>query len=47
MPPQQSDRPLDVLDQLFCLGAHDLLIPFDSRDLATAQRQHNPAVELG
>src|SRR6188472_2337310 len=46
MPPQQSDRPLDVLDQLFRLGAHDSLIPFDSRDLATAQRQRNPAFEL-
>jgi hypothetical protein len=27
MPPQQPDRLLDVLDQLFRLGAHEALIP--------------------
>jgi hypothetical protein len=46
MPPQQSDRPLDVLDQLFRLGAHDFLIPFDKRDLATARRQRNRAFDF-
>jgi hypothetical protein len=41
MPPQQSNRPLDVLDQLFRLGAHvDSLCP---ADLATVPQQRNPA----
>jgi hypothetical protein len=39
MPPQQSNRPLDVFDQLFGFGAHvDFLT---GRDVTTAPQQRN------
>jgi predicted PurR-regulated permease PerM len=44
MPPQQPDRPLDVFDQLFRLGAHESVIrPVCRADLAIARRERNPA----
>jgi CHASE3 domain sensor protein len=41
MPPQQSNRPLDVFDQLFRLGAHEARFPDDPRDLTTGSDRRN------
>jgi hypothetical protein len=40
MPPQQSNRPLDVFDQLFGFGAHDEMF-LGRPDLAAAQQRRN------
>jgi hypothetical protein len=40
MPPQQSNRPLDVFDQLFGFGAHVEMF-LGQTDLATAHQRRN------
>jgi hypothetical protein len=48
MPPQQSDRPLDIFNQIFRFSAHGSFdwIAFDRRDLATAWLGCNRAFRL-